>query len=64
MTTHALPDILEDDIPKPRAIQNISGRYINQSKLTAMLRMKFGAGAYDFYVSYSHDFGPVTKRLN
>ena len=54
MTRHTLPDILEDDIPEPRAIQNISGRYINQYKLTEMLRTKFGAGSYDFYVSSIH----------
>jgi hypothetical protein len=32
-------------------IQSISGRNIDPTKLTMLLRVKFGAGAYDIHVS-------------
>ena len=57
MSTRAniVTDILnlddDDDVPDGLATQDISGRNINQIKLTAMLRMKFGVGAYDVHVS-------------
>jgi hypothetical protein len=31
--------------------QDVSGRNINPAKLTAMLRAKFGVGAYEIHVS-------------
>jgi hypothetical protein len=31
-------------------IQSISGRNIDPTKLTMLLRIKFGAGAYDIHV--------------
>ena len=44
-------NMVDENLLEPRTTQNISGRYINRSKLTAMLRIKFGLGAYDIYVS-------------
>jgi hypothetical protein len=50
-TANTTTDILDDEVLETRAIQNISGRYIDPTKLKAMLRMIFGVGAYDVYVS-------------
>jgi len=44
-------DMTDDDVPEALATQDISGRNINQTKLTTLLRMKFGVGAYDVHVS-------------
>jgi hypothetical protein len=56
MKANTIPDILDDDTPEVRAVQNISGRYIDQTKLMALLRMIFGVGAYDVYVSFVRVF--------
>jgi hypothetical protein len=53
VTANTVPDILDDNDTKGFATQDISGRYINQTKLTTLLRMKFGVGAYDIHVSFS-----------
>jgi len=53
---------LDDGVRECRATQNISGRYINRNKLKAMLRMTFGVGAYDIYVSCASAFKPCKVR--
>ena len=62
-TANTDPSILDDDDEKALATQDISGRNINQTKLTTLLRMKFGVGAYDIHVScsqVSENFGNST----
>jgi len=51
-TTRNAPED-DDDEADGLATQDICGRNINQTKLTALLRMKFGVGAYDIHVSCS-----------
>src|SRR5579871_2356136 len=53
-TENTVPDILVDDDENSVTTQDISGRNISQTKLTTLLRMKFGVGAYDIHVSFSH----------
>lgn len=40
-----------NDSPYWDEAQSISGNNIDPAKLTMLLRMKFGAGAYNFHVS-------------
>ena len=55
----------DDDEPNGLTTQDISGRNINQTKLTALLRMKFGVGAYDIHVSCSQvaEYCRLSKRI-
>lgn len=41
--------------------QDIPGSNINPAKLTAMLRIKFGAGVYDIYVSFAPSLLSMTQ---
>lgn len=53
LAANTVSNILDDDDSKALPTQDICGRNINQTKLTALLRMKFGVGAYDIHVSCS-----------
>jgi hypothetical protein len=45
----------DDDLSDFEDAQSISGTNIDPTKLTMLLRIKFGAGAYDIHVSTPKD---------
>ena len=45
----------DDDSSDFEDVQSISGTNIDPTKLTMLLRVKFGAGAYDIHVSASNN---------
>ncbi|KAH6846402.1 hypothetical protein B0T12DRAFT_486737 [Alternaria alternata] len=67
----ALSSLVEQDheVVDFEDAQSISGRNIDPDMLTMLLRVKFGAGAYDIHVNNAelilyHRFAKIVKRGN
>lgn len=57
-------DETSDDLPDFNAAQSISGRNIDSGKLSALLRTKFGAGAYDIHIMQNSYRVIAPRRLS